>query len=188
MVSDLFKNVLTKITKFSRPYFSLIENDLVFKIDSETFYKYPLDDLEIKTRYDSYVLDAYTIRSRKVFLEYIHTDDEISWNGSSYSFFIDLLKRNLEAKKLELLEEIEFKHYSFYTYKIDHTHILNLIHVNEVNKDVFIVDMKSELYVDLIKKFDKKYEYKFEKGSKNLDLNFSLVRNNAFESYFSLQG
>ena len=65
--------------------------------------------------------------------------------------------------------------------------ILNIIYIYEVNKEVFIVDTKSELYENLLKNFDKTYEYKFEKRPMDFrKLNFSLVKNNAMKSYFAL--
>ncbi len=186
VIVDIFDSFFKTIKKLSRPYFSLEENELKFKIDSDNFYKFPVLNIETKTRYDSYVLDAYTLKADNIHVEYIHTDDDVSWNGQALSFFKDLLKESLKAKKIEILEEKEFGHYEFLVFKIDDYFILNLIYIYEINKEVFIVDTKGELYENLLKNFDKTYAYNFEKNSINFEnLNFSLVKNNAMKSYFT---
>jgi hypothetical protein len=188
MIIDAFDSFFKTIKKLSRPYFSLEENELKFKIDSDTFYKFPITNIETKTRYDSYVLEAYTIKADNLHVEYIHTADDIFWNGQALSFFKDLLKETIKAKSMELLEQKEFGHYEFLVYKVDNNFILNIIYIYEVNKEVFIVDTKGDLYENLLKNFDKTYEYNFERKAINsIDLNLSLVKNNAMKSYFALQ-
>ena len=188
IIVDSFKSLFKTIKKLSRPYFSLEENELKFKIDSDTFYIFPITNIETKTRFDSYVLDAYTLKADNLHLEYIHTADDISWNGQALSFFKDLLKESIKAKSMELLEQKEFGHYEFLVYKIDNNFTLNIIYIYEVNKEVFIVDTKGELYENLLKNFDKTYKYNFERKEINsIDLNFSLVKNNNMKSYFALQ-
>ena len=188
MIIDAFDSFFKTIKKLSRPYFSLEENELKFKIDSDTFYIFPITNIETKTRYDSYVLEAYTIKADNLHVEYIHTADDISWNGQALSFFKDLLKETIKAKSMELLEQKEFGHYEFMVYKIDNNFTLNIIYIYEVNKEVFIVDAKGDLYENLLKIFDKTYEYNFERKAINsIDLNLSLVKNNAMKSYFALQ-
>jgi hypothetical protein len=185
---DTLTSVFKSIKKLSRPYFSLEENDLKFKIDSDTFYKFPIQNVETKTRYDSYVLEAYTLKADNLHIEYIHTEDDISWNGQALSFFKDLLKDNIKAKSMELLEQIEFSHYEFLVYKINDYFILNIIYIYEIDKEIFIIDTKGELYENLLKNFDKTYEYKFERKPIDFEsLNLSLVKNNAMKSYFTLQ-
>jgi hypothetical protein len=185
---DTLASVFKSIKKLSRPYFSLEENDLKFKIDTDTFYKFPVKNVETKTRYDSYVLEAYTLKADNLHIEYIHTEDDISWNGQALSFFKDLLKDNIKARTMELLEQIEFSHYEFLVYKINDYFILNIIYIYEIDKEIFIIDTKGELYENLLKNFDKTYEYKFEKKPIDFEsLNLSLVKNNAMKSYFTLQ-
>ncbi len=187
IIVDLFKSLFKTIKKLSRPYFSLEENELKFKIDSDTFYKFPILNIETKTRYDSYILDAYTLKADNIHLEYIHTDNDISWNAQALSFFKDLLKESINPYSMDLLEKKEFRHYEFLVYKIDEKYILNVIYIYEINKEVFIVDQKGNLYENLLKNFDKNYIYKFEKNKTDfIDLNFSLVKNNAMKSYFAL--
>lgn len=187
IIVDFFKSLFKTIKKLSRPYFSLEENELKFKIDSDNFYKFPVLNMETKTRYDSYVLEAYTLKANNLHVEYIHTDNDVSWNGQAFSFFKDLLKENIKAKSMDLLEKKEFRHYEFLVYKINGQYVLNLIYIYEINKEVFIVDTKGELYENLLKNFDKTYVYKFEKNQIDfMDLNLSLVKNNAMKSYFNL--
>lgn len=185
MIIDALKSVFKSLKKLSRPYFSLEENELKFKIDSDNFYLFPISNIEIKTRYDSYVLDAYTMTSNQVYVEYIHTDMDVSWNGQALSFFTSLLKYDLKIKAMTLLEKKEFNHYEFLTYKIDDKYILNLIYIYEMSKEVFIIDLRSELYENLLRNFEKDYKYKFDKNEElSLDLNTSIVKNNAIYGYF----
>ncbi len=185
--SSFAKDIIKKITKLSRPSFSLIENELVFKIDSDNFYKHTLENIEIKTRHDSYVVDAYTLNSDNLYIEYIHLYNEVQWISSPLHDFVELMKSNLKIKKLEKIEELEFEHYSFYTYEVDEEYILNLIYIYEMDKDIFIIDMKSNLYINLIKNFKNNYVFKFQRNSElSLPLNFSLVKSNAMKNYFTL--
>ena len=186
---DLFKSLFKTISKLSRPYFTLEENDLKFKIDSDTFFHFPISNIETKTRIDPYVLEAYTLKADHIHLEYIHTDIDVNWNGEAFSFFKNLLKSELGLSYLELLEKREFKHYDFVVYKTNNDYILNLIHIYEINKDVFIIDTNSKLYESLLKNFDKKYEYKFEKNIDEFEnINISLAKNNALYSFFNASG
>lgn len=191
MVGAIFeglKMIFKTITKLSRPYVSLEENDLKFKIDSDNTFKYTLSNIDTKTRHDPYIIDAYTLSANEIYLEYIHTDIDVSWNGQALSFFISLLKDNVKAKNFDLIEKEEFSHYEFLTYKVDNSYFLNVIYIYEVSKEVFIVDKKAELYEKLLKNFKKDYVYRFEKDSNNIPKieNLSLVKNNAMNSYFSI--
>ncbi|AGR77832.1 hypothetical protein A7H1H_1553 [Aliarcobacter butzleri 7h1h] len=191
MVGAIFeglKMIFKTITKLSRPYVSLEENDLKFKIDSDNTFKYTLSNIDTKTRHDPYIIDAYTLSANEIYLEYIHTDIDVSWNGQALSFFISLLKDNVKAKNFDLIEKEEFSHYEFLTYKVDNSYFLNVIYIYEVSKEVFIVDKKAELYEKLLKNFKKDYVYRFEKNSNNIPKieNLSLVKNNAMNSYFAI--
>ncbi|WP_152020392.1 hypothetical protein [Aliarcobacter butzleri] len=191
MVGAIFeglKMIFKTITKLSRPYVSLEENDLKFKIDSDNTFKYTLSNIDTKTRHDPYIIDAYTLSANEIYLEYIHTDIDVSWNGQALSFFISLLKDNIKAKNFDLVEKEEFSHYEFLTYKVDNIYFLNVIYIYEGSKEVFIVDKKAELYEKLLKNFKKDYVYRFEKDSNNIPKieNLSLVKNNAMNSYFAI--
>ena len=185
IIVDAFKSLFKTITKLSRPYFTLEENQLKFKIESDNFYYFPISNIETKTRHDPYVLEAFTLTAKQLYLEYIHTDMDVSWNGQAFSFFISLLKRDIRAKTMDLLEKKEFNHYDLMVYKIDNSYILNLIYIYEFDKEIFIVDLKGNLYEGLLKNFEKDYKYEFERNKKlNLTLNTSVVRNNAIQGYF----
>ncbi|PZP13545.1 MAG: hypothetical protein DI602_05950 [Aliarcobacter butzleri] len=191
MVGAIFeglKMIFKTITKLSRPYVSLEENDLKFKIDRDNTFKYTLSNIDTKTRHDPYIIDAYTLSANEIYLEYIHTDIDVSWNGQALSFFISLLKDNIKAKNFDLVEKEEFSHYEFLTYKVDNSYFLNVIYIYELSKEVFIVDKKAELYEKLLKNFKKDYVYRFEKNSNNIPKieNLSLVKNNAMNSYFAI--
>lgn len=183
--SDIINSVFKTITKLSRPYFTLEENDLKFKIDSDNFYLFPISNIETKTRHDPYVLDAYTMTANGLYIEYIHTDSDVSWNGQAFSFFISLLRHDLKANEMKLLEKKELKHYEFLVYEVDESYILNIIYIYEMNKDVFIIDLKGELYENLLRNFHRDYVYKFKKNDGIFPyINTSLVKNNAIYSYF----
>jgi hypothetical protein len=189
IVIDIFKSLFKTISKLSQPYFILEENQLKFRTDIDTFYTFPITNIEIKTRYDSYVLEAYTLKADNLYIEYIHTQNDVSWNGQALSFFKDLLKDTIKAKSMDLLEKKEFGHYEFLVYKIDYEYILNIIYIYEVNKEIFIIETEAKLYEDLLKNFDKTYVYKFDKKRVDFtDLNLSLAKNNAMKNYFALHG
>uniref|UniRef100_UPI0040482ABE hypothetical protein n=1 Tax=Aliarcobacter sp. TaxID=2321116 RepID=UPI0040482ABE len=67
-ILDGLKSVFKTLTKLSRPTFTLGENELIFKIDSDVFYKYQISNIETKTRHDPYILDAYTLTSNKLYI------------------------------------------------------------------------------------------------------------------------
>lgn len=188
LVIDALKSFSKTISKLSRPYFSLEENELKFKIDSENFFKFPITNIETKTRHDSYVLEAYTLSADNLYIEYIHTQNDVSWNAQALSYFKDLFKESLKAKSLDLLEKKEFTHYEFLVYKVDYHFIVNVIYIYEVDKEIFIIDTNAELYENLLNCFDKTYVYKFEKNPIDYkNLNISLVKNNAMKGYFNHQ-
>ena len=46
IIVDAFKSLFKTITKLSRPYFTLEENQLKFKIESDNFYYFPISNIE----------------------------------------------------------------------------------------------------------------------------------------------
>lgn len=184
---EVLKFAFKKVTKLSIPYFSLEENDIKLKISTDCFYKHTLYNIEMKTRHDSYVYEAYTIKSDNVFLEYIHTYEDVYWNKDSFSSFLSLLKDALKATNFEKLEQKSFTHYDFYAYRVDDSYNIFLISLYEMNKNLFIVDFKGDLYTNLILNFDKTYIFNYEnKKALKCDINISLVKNNAMNEYFKL--
>ncbi len=182
------KSIINTVVKLSRPVFNQEDNILKFKINSELFYSYELEDFDIKTRHDSYTLNAYTLKSKDLFIEYVQTDSDVVWNGLASSLYINLIKQKLKLNSMEVLEKHEFNNYNFITYKIDNHFILNFIYIYELNKDVFILDISSKLYTKLISNFIKDYSYSFEKNEPDtIDFNFSIVRENNMNNYFSYE-
>ncbi len=61
-----------------------------------------------------------------------------------------------------------------------------MIHIYMVDTDIIIVDMKGELYKNLLFRLDGKYLYKYDKVEKgNVNFNISLVKENCLRSFFS---
>ena len=180
-----FKFAFKKVTRLSIPYFSLEENDLKFKITSDYSFKYPISNIETKTRHDAYVLEAYTLKTKELYIEYIHTYQDTTWNGQALGYFISLLKDNIGAKKFELVDNYEFSHYEFKTYFVDNEYYINVIYLYENSKEVFIVDKRYSLFEPLLRNFKKNYSFNFhEEFNLDLDLNFSLVKKNSVNNYF----
>lgn len=188
-ITSILKSFFKKITKLSRPYFSLLDNKLKFRIDSDNFYYFPISNIETKTRHDSYVFEAYTAKTDDLYLEYIHTTTSVMWNGQAFSFFLNLIKQDLKIKNMQLLQKKEFSHYEFSTYKINDEYILNFIYIYEMNKEIFIIDFKGELYENLLKKFISDYKYEYKRNENiSINLNSSIVKNNAIYEYFRITG
>lgn len=179
------KSIINSLGKLSRPLFSFEDATLKFKVNSDEFFSYPIENFETKTRHDSYVIDAYTIKTQNLFIEHIHVDSDTSWRGLASSLYLSFLKTTLHFKKMDLLEKIEYPGFELCTFKVDDHLILNFIYIYEIHKDTFILDVKADLYEKLLKSFDYAYEYKFEKNSDDkMNLDLSIVRDNAINSYF----
>ena len=186
-IFDLFKFIFKKVTKLSIPYFSVEENDLKFKISTDSYYKYTLYNIVIKVRHDPYVYEAYTLKANNIFIEYIHTLNDVMWNSQPFSYFLNLLKDELRVYSFENLEKKQHTHYEFNIYRVNNEFNLYLIYIYEMNKEIFIVDTKGELYENLLRNFEKSYNCNFEKNENNhFDLNISLVKKNALNNYFKL--
>ncbi|MGB5793131.1 hypothetical protein [Poseidonibacter sp.] len=184
---QVFKSVFKNIIDLSRPIFTFENNELKFKINSEYYYTFALNNYETKTRHDSYILEAYTINSDNLFVEYVHVDNDVTWNGLASSFFVNLFKEKLPINSMKIIEKKEFEHYEFITYKINDEFTLNFIYIYEINKDNFIIEKNAELYINLLQSFQKDYKYKFDKNQDlEFDINISIVKENALNGYFNL--
>lgn len=184
---QVFKSVFKNIIDLSRPIFTFENNELKFKINSEYYYTFALNNYETKTRHDSYILEAYTISSDNLFVEYVHVDNDVIWNGLASSFFVNLFKEKLPINSMQVIEKKEFEHYKFITYKINDEFTLNFIYIYEINKDIFIIEKNAELYINLLQSFQKDYKYKFDKNQDlEFDINISIVKENALNGYFNL--
>ena len=183
----LTKKFFKKFIKLSNPLFTFDGNELRFKVDLDTVYAYPLGNFETNTRHDSYILEAYTIISKSLLVEYVNIDSDVTWNGLPSSLYITLLKSKENIKQMSILEKYEFDGFDFIVYEVDKKYILNFIYIYEINKDVFIVDTSGDLFSKLLEHFDFSYKYKYDKSQMvTLKSNFSIVRENAIYSYFTL--
>ena len=109
------------------------------------------------------------------------------WNSQPFSYFLNLLKDELKVDSFENLEKKQQNHYEFNIYRVNNEFNLYLIYIYEMNKEIFIVDTKGELYKNLLRNFEKSYSCNFEKNENNhFDLNISLVKKNALYNYFKL--
>lgn len=184
---NALKYIFKKVTKLSIPYFSLEENYLKFKITSEFSFKFLLSNIETKTRHDAYVLDAYNLKTKDIYIEYIHTINGVIWNSQPFSAFLDLLKDELKTNSFKNIFKKSFSPYEFNIYEVDNVYKLYIIYIYEIDKEIFIVDSKGELYENLLRNFEKSYNCNFEKNKNNhFDLNISLVKKNALYNYFKL--
>lgn len=183
-----FKSLIDTIISVTSSTFLFKDNALLFKVSSDEFYTYELGNYDLKTRHDPYVLEAYTLKNKDISLEYIKVDEDTSWNGSAINFFESFFKSELKIKSLVKIEDIEISNYVFRIYKIDDSFCFFFIYIYEVNKDIFIIDTKGELYNNIIEKLKKDYSFKceyFEKGDINFDI--SLVKKNSIEDFFSYE-
>jgi len=183
-----FKNLLNTIAKAARPIYTFKDNNLLFKISSDEIHTYFLDKYDLKTRHDPYVFEAYTLSSKDIFLEYIKVDSDTSWNGSAINFYESFFKDELKIKTLKTLEDEEVDTYVFKVFEVNEQFILFFIYIYEVNKDIFIIDSKGDLYKNLISKKIKDYAFKYEeslKGEINFDI--SLVKKNSVEEFFTYE-
>ena len=127
------------------------------------------------------------LKSDYIFLEYIYTYSDVIWNFQAFSSFLNLLKDELKVDSFENLEKKQYHHYEFNIYRVNNEFNLYLIYIYEMNKEIFIVDSKGELYENLLRNFEKSYSCNFEKNENNhFDLNISLVKKNALYNYFKL--
>lgn len=181
-----FRNLLKTIIKVSRPVFSIEANELHFKLSSDLFYTYTLENFDIKTRHDPYTSDAFTLKTPSFYLEHIKVDEDTIWQGQALSLYEEFLKEQLKINKFQLLEDKNFENYEFKIYRVDDEFLLHLVYIWELNKDVFILDFDTSLFKTLITNLDENYIYKYENEKRlNIDFDSSLVKLNAFKGYFN---
>lgn len=186
-IRKIFDVLSKNIINLSRPVFTFEDNTLKFKLDSQHYYTFDLNNYETKTRHDSYVLEAYTIKSENLFVEYVNVDHDVTWNALSSSLFINLFKEKFPINSMHIVEKKEFENYEFITYKINDDFTLNFIFINELHKDIFIIEKNADLYTNLLKSFIKDYTYTFDiKQELEFDINISIVKENALHGYFKL--
>ncbi len=98
--------------------------------------------------------DAYTLKAKDIYIEYIHTLNDVMWNSvNHFQYFLNLLKDELKVYSFENLVEKSLTHYEFNIYRVDNEFNLYLIYIYEMSKEIFIVDKKGELFEESFKKF-----------------------------------
>lgn len=93
-------------------------------------------------------------------------------------------KEKLGIKTFKKLEELEVNNYTFKVFKIDNSFVLHTIYISTVISDIIIIDMKGNLYKNLLFRLEGKYEYTFEKEDKgSVNFNISLIKENCLRGY-----
>ena len=186
MYMGIFQKIISAIANASMPIYKFENNQIAFKMESEEYVYYDLNNYDMKTRHDPFVLEAYTINNDEIFLEYVKTDTSTTWNGQAFSMYEDFFKGKLKLKEFETLESKDISNYTFKVKKVDDTFVLHMIYIWAANTDVFIIDMKGTLYKKLLSELDKSYKYSFEKEEKgNVNFNISLVKENCLQGFFN---
>jgi len=181
-----FKSILKGIFNSSIPIFKFEDNKLFFKLDLEEYFEYELNEYDIKTRHDPFVHEAYTISNNEIFLEYIRTDANVSWNGQPLSLYEGFFKKKLAIRYLEVIEDREFSNYELKTYRVDDAFIIHMIYVYSVNSELFIIDVKGNLYKDLMQKLNKNYKYGYDNEQRgDINFNISIVKENGMKGFFN---
>lgn len=183
---NIFQKIIKFIVTASIPTFKFEDDKLHFKIKSDEFYEYDLGEYNIKTRHDPFVVEAYTLDSKDIFLEYIKLDNNAQWNGLSLSLFETFFKEKLKIDDLEVIEKKEHGHYTFKTYKLNNSFNIHLVFISTVSLDIMILDTKGYLYKNLLFRLDDNYKYKFDKEEKgDINFNISMVKENSIKGFFN---
>ncbi len=181
-----FNKVFKFIANASMPTYKFENNQIAFKTNTENYLEYDLGNYDMKTRHDPFVFEAYTISNEELFLEYVKTDNNTSWNGQAVSLYEDFFKSKLKLNSFETLEKKELGNYIFKVKKVNENFVLHLIYIWTVSTNIFIVDMKGNLYKKLLSELDSNYEYNFEKEEKaSVNFNISIVKDNCLQGFFN---
>ncbi|WP_072682583.1 hypothetical protein [Arcobacter sp. LA11] len=181
-----FDKILKFIAKASIPTFKFEDNKLHFKVKSEEYYEYDLGTYDIKTRHDPFIMEAYTLNTQDIFLEYIRVDHNTQWNGQALSLFEGFFVEKLNIRDFETIEKKDIEHYTFKTYRINESFVIHSIAIYTVVSDIIILDTKGDLYKNLLFRLDGNYQYKFDKEEKgDINFNISMVKENCFKGFFS---
>lgn len=179
-----FDKVLKFIATAAIPTYKFEDDKLHFKVKTEEFYEYDLGYFDMKTRHDTFVLEAYTLRTDDIFLEFIRIDNNTQWESHALSLYESFFKEKLLIKSMDVIEKIVIDHYTFKTYKINDSFVLHLIHIYTAVSDIIIVDTKGELYKQILFRLDGKYEYKFDNEEKGeVNFNISMIKENCIRNF-----
>lgn len=181
-----FKKILSNIFSASMPTYKFQDNKLYFKTELEDYFEYELGEYDLKTRHDPFVYEAYTISTKEIFLEFLKTDSNASWNGQPLSLYEGFFKKKLGIKYLEPIENKEISNYVFKTYRVNDSFILHMIYVYGSSSELFLIDTKGNLYKELLITLNKNYKYRFDEEEKGeVNFNISLVKENSMRGFFN---
>lgn len=181
-----FRKILKFIVNASIPIYKFQDNAIFFKTELDDYFKYELGKYDIKTRHDPFVVEAYTIRNKDIFLEYIKADENATWRDDPLDMFQTFIQKKMFIKDFKVVEDIKISNYTFRTYLADNSFAIHLIHINSGLYDVMIVGTKGNLYRGLLSELDSSYKYKFYDEQKvDIDFNISMVKDNWKERFFS---
>lgn len=182
---NIFKKIIKSFFNISRPCFHFDNNKLNFKINSDYFYTYNLEDFDVKTRHDPYILEAYSVKSDYIFLEYIHLDEDVKFRSSPLDLYENFLKNRLRINSIFVLEKKVLGEYTFVVYKTDEDTIFYIIYIEDENKHIFLLDSRGSLYKNIFVSFGECIELKEQEKYLLFSSDISMVKYNALNSYFS---
>lgn len=134
----------------------------------------------------SYILKDASVKYDKIFIEHIALDSSCRYNGSPLGYFTYEFKEHLKLKSFKKVEEVTFKNYEFFTYEVNGSSYMSIIHYFGALDETFIVDYKGVLSQELIQQFDANYKAAYiNKERFYSEYSESLVRKNIFNHYFN---
>jgi hypothetical protein len=69
-------------------------------------------------------------------------------------------------------------------FKVDDSFVLHIVYIYTAVSDIIIVDMKGELYQNLLSRLDDSYEYKFNDEEKGfVNFNISMIKENNIQNF-----
>ena len=182
-----FKQITDYIARATLPIYKFENNRLFFKVENDQYYEYELVNYEIKTRHDPYVLEAYTLSTKDIFLEYIKNDSNVSWSGQALSLYEGFIKEKLKIDELKVLEDSDIGNYTFRVYNIDKSFVIHIIYIYTASSNIIIIDAKGVLYKALRQNLDTSYKYSFDDMNRGeINFNISMVKENCLRGYFGL--
>ena len=174
-------------SSYLTPYkYSSQTNELMFKVSDTDYFIKKLHNPKYIITSDTCTNKSYLLKEKRYFIEYISLDSNCSWNGLASGYFEREFKSELKLKSMVALERIDIDNYSFSTFKINDTYILNMITMYGGFTDIFIVDFEGGLYNELLAKLKPTYKKHFNSMPRfKADYNYSMVKFNFFNSYFN---
>jgi len=179
------KKLFNSIKKASQQHFLFEDNNLKFLLRSTEYFSYKVNNLSKKAKFSPFVLDAYTLSNKDIFLESVTLNTNSAWSGQPRSLYENFFKEELKIDSKVLLERTDIGNYEFSVYKIDDSFILHLVYIWFHDKNIFIIDSKGDLFGKLFNELKDDYIYKYEdekKGEINFDI--SIVQSNTIKGYF----